>query len=34
MYNVSRNGAEIGKYPKEEIVDGLGVVTVCWSSRV
>ena len=23
MYNVSRNGAEIGKYPKEEIVDGL-----------
>jgi hypothetical protein len=23
MYNVSRNGAEIGKYPKEEIADGL-----------
>ena len=23
MYNVSRNGAEIGKYPKEEITDGL-----------
>lgn len=23
MYNISRNGAEIGKYPKEEIVDGL-----------